>query len=753
MADISPRLGTITITACMALNSGITLTDTTITVSRVAYVAKQSYAWGEMPILRNGTYFTVTSNLDGEHGLSVTAAQLKTDTYWSTAGFIPANGWTYAAGDLPTLTNTGGLQNSSIPLHIEPFPSSAGTGTVSDPYMITEAAQTAAVADYVNSGTGTYASAYYELAADIDLGRIPSWEVIGIGTNGSTGDHPFTGSFDGCGYEILNMTISCTNDWGQGLFGYIGSGGVVKNIVLTDSSVSCSTWTVYIGSVAGYVAQGAVIEGCSVTGDISGYSAVGGIAGGVFGTVRTCHTAGSVESTGSDSQFGGIAGYVGSTGLVDRCSSSAAVGGNGSSAYDCGGIAGYVNGTVQSCFSTGDISGVENSGGIAGSVGGTVLNCYASGDVSGTVKAGGIAGNADSHSSLKNCYATGGVSADSMSGNIAGTVYVDDFDSSNDAVLENCYYLTGAAPGSSEATAKTAAALATAEMAWILNTTNGMEANSGIWAQGVTPIFADVTHKAVFQVTLDGSVNPATVFSNSGGSVTLTSSPAGANGMAFLGWYEDSGYITAYTAPAVLAADVTVYGNFGTRLLNLSNDMSTHTYNGAAVSFSGALTDNASGVTGASGVLYTYYTDQSGTLTTTANSGAASVGAAPKNTGTYYVKATTAANTVAGAAESGYASMTISKANPVITITIDHPSGQKYGQDVTVTVTVAPTSGTPTDGFPTAGEMNLDATGATIKTALAATANPGVYSAVYTMPGTYSPGQQAVLRRRSRARH
>jgi hypothetical protein len=97
------------------------------------------------------------------------------------------------------VTDREALRFSTLPLHIEPFPSSAGTGTQADPYIISEAAQLAAVADYVNAGTGTYASAYYELANNIDLSRIPCWEVIGIGVNGTTGDHPFT--------EVLTVAV------------------------------------------------------------------------------------------------------------------------------------------------------------------------------------------------------------------------------------------------------------------------------------------------------------------------------------------------------------------------------------------------------------------------------------------------------------------------------------------------------------------------------------------------------------------
>lgn len=81
------------------------------------------------------------------------------------------------------------------------------------------------------------------------------------------------------------------------------------------------------------------------------------------------------------------------------------------------------------------------------------------------------------------------------------------------------------------------------------------------------------------------------------------------------------------------------------------------TYDGAAV------TDPAVSQTGSTGaVTYTYYTDEGCTTeTTTANSGAASNGAAPKNAGDYWVTATLAADSSYGSATSVAKKFTISQ--------------------------------------------------------------------------------------------
>lgn len=74
----------------------------------------------------------------------------------------------------------------------------------------------------------------------------------------------------------------------------------------------------------------------------------------------------------------------------------------------------------------------------------------------------------------------------------------------------------------------------------------------------------------------------------------------------------------------------------------------------------------------AANVTFTYYTDAEATVRTTTDSGAASDGAAPKNAGTYYVKASMDASGNYGSAESTVASFTITK--KALTITAENKS-------------------------------------------------------------------------------
>ena len=104
----------------------------------------------------------------------------------------------------------------------------------------------------------------------------------------------------------------------------------------------------------------------------------------------------------------------------------------------------------------------------------------------------------------------------------------------------------------------------------------------------------------------------------------------------------------------------------GTSTISITGNPSK-TYDGNAV------TDPSVNTTGSTGtVSFTYYTDAiCATETTNANSGAASDGAAPKNAGDYWVKATVAADSNYGAATSDAKKFTISQkalTNSMITL-------------------------------------------------------------------------------------
>lgn len=226
------------------------------------------------------------------------------------------------------------------------------------------------------------------LTADIDLKGI-DWTPIGKDDNKA-----YTGTFDGNGKTITGLTVTGSDQY-AGLFGYIGSGGTVKNVVL---------------------------EGVQIESD-NDMSDIGGVAGQSYGNIENCSVSGSVS--GTNSIAGGVVGYQ-LVGSITGCSSSATVKGV---AY-AGGIAGYTNGgaSLTGCYATGSVS-VENN---------TTSAAYA----------GGVVGNNGSSSTLKACYAWG-----SVTGSGSGTVYVGGVTGSNDlGTLTACYHAKGTVSGPGGAT-------------------------------------------------------------------------------------------------------------------------------------------------------------------------------------------------------------------------------------------------------------------------------------------------------------
>ena len=92
-----------------------------------------------------------------------------------------------------------------------------GAGTEADPYLITSENDLRVMQAMVAENSSKWADKYYKLTADINMAGKASMGSIG------TEDAPFTGTFDGDGHVISNLTES-----GPALFGYLG--GTVRNL-------------------------------------------------------------------------------------------------------------------------------------------------------------------------------------------------------------------------------------------------------------------------------------------------------------------------------------------------------------------------------------------------------------------------------------------------------------------------------------------------------------------------------------------
>ena len=239
-------------------------------------------------------------------------------------------------------------------------------------YTVTTAEGLKAVADIANNGNR---GINITLDKDIDLTGT-TWTPIGTTYNNS-----YTGTFDGGGNTITGLTVTGSNEY-AGLFGRIGSGGTVKNVVLKDVQIESDNQYGCVGGVAGN--SNGDIENCSVSGSVSSRCTAGGVVGWQYsGSITLCGSSATVKGTG---EVGGVAG---------KTDNSA---------------------TLTACYATGNVTFERAStintfaGGVVGSNGGgTLIACYATGSVTGTgtgtgsIYVGGVTGSNDS-GTLTACY-------------------------------------------------------------------------------------------------------------------------------------------------------------------------------------------------------------------------------------------------------------------------------------------------------------------------------------------------------------
>lgn len=257
-------------------------------------------------------------------------------------------------------------------------------------YTVTSAEGLKNIAELVNNGD---IDINITLDNDIDLSDI-NWTPIGDYYN------RYTGTFDGGNYTITGLTVTGSNEY-AGLFGRIGSGGTVKNVVLKDVQIESDNQYGCVGGVAGN--SDGNIENCSVSGSVSSRHTAGGVVGQQFGgSITLCGSSATVKGTG---EVGGVAGKTDNSATLTACYATGNVTFERASTINtfAGGVVGF-NGTgsiLTACYATGNVTGTGTGtgscyvGGVTGdNASGTLTACYhATGTVSGPDGAtGGVTG-------------------------------------------------------------------------------------------------------------------------------------------------------------------------------------------------------------------------------------------------------------------------------------------------------------------------------------------------------------------------
>lgn len=259
---------------------------------------------------------------------------------------VPDEGWEFVEwqGDLSGSANPNTITingNRSVTAVFRFF--DGGDGTPGNPYQISRLDQLQAMQNFPES--------HFILTGDIDAGDTSDGDGFNpIGDNTT----PFTGSLNGDGFTISELTINRTDEEFVGLFGVIGDGGTVTDL--------------YIESA-----------------DVTGENEVGIFAGSNDGEILNSYTTGTVNG---EDNVGGLVGR--NNGLIQQSFSSAITNGTD----NVGGLVGNNSSTILSAYATGDVSADSNVGGLVGANAnsGEITETYAAGVVSGSGTVGGLIG-------------------------------------------------------------------------------------------------------------------------------------------------------------------------------------------------------------------------------------------------------------------------------------------------------------------------------------------------------------------------
>ena len=289
-------------------------------------------------------------------------------------------------------------------------------------------------------------NANYMLACDIDASPSKN-ENEG---NGFAYIGTYYGIFNGLNHEIKNLYINKGQASGHaashvGLFGNLGSSGVVKNL----NMVGCEIHGVEdVAAITGYIINGGKLINCSTDASckIYGTEFVGGLVGATKGgSIVDCVNNAYVDGWNC---VGGIVGIADSGDfLLERSINNGHVYCNNDPVlkhyghdwrYEnshVGGLIGYAGMDdnlceIRNCSNNGNVDGTNSVGGLVGTLGNSIVaDCSNNGVIAGKKGIGGLVGflcnsSYDDEMSIKDCMNTGNVNGDSNVGGLIGEYMV-----------------------------------------------------------------------------------------------------------------------------------------------------------------------------------------------------------------------------------------------------------------------------------------------------------------------------------------
>ena len=332
----------------------------------------------------------------------------------------------------------------------------------------------ATIAEQINNGE-LPANTNIVLNGDIDLSATRSavssnWTPIG------TSEQPFTGTFDGKGFTIKNLTlVEEEAKEGKAYIGFFGyaEDATIKNITFENVYINIPCLDIdhsqgHIGAVAGSLEGTSTIENVTVEGliqvyatqDANGASRVAVVAGGnTYGnvTMKNVHVDASEGSyLIANNNTGALAGQLQGKSVFENCSSNIDVKVN---KFFAGGIIGLAAGDqlFVDCHTTGNISVLAGRNGkahdhyrVGGIAGGwadgkknvcTLVNCSYEGTLTGVNSDGSVAEKFDYFGYVGRGYTLNGCQGSKVV--IDGVEFVQKFDTADKAGI---YTINGCTP-------------------------------------------------------------------------------------------------------------------------------------------------------------------------------------------------------------------------------------------------------------------------------------------------------------------
>ena len=454
-----------------------------------------------------------------------------------------SNAKTRTVGSVPVQRNYrtniyGNLLTSDVDINVEIKPGYDGEFDnegyfVEDGKAIVESANgLVTIADAIADGT-LPSNTDIVLDGDIDLSELAALTRAAVVSNWTpvgTSEKPYTGTFDGKGYTIKNLTlVEQEAKEGKAYIGFFGyaKDATIKNVTFENVYINIPCLDIdhsqgHIGAVAGSLEGTSTIENVTVKGDIkveatqtaNGASRVAVVAGGnSYGnvTIKNVHV---IANEGSyliaNNNTGAIAGQLQGKTHYENCSSNIDVTVN---KFFAGGIVGLAgtNDTFINCHTTGNIAVVAGREGkahdhyrVGGIAGGwadgknnvcTLEGCSYTGTLTGINADGSVAEVFDYMGYVGRGYTLNGCQGSKVI--IDGTEFVQKY---NTAAQAGIYTINGCTPVSTAD--ELVAALEAGEGVYFLNDITVAATNGGYNKAGI------LQNKAQ---TIDGNGHTLTV--------------------------------------------------------------------------------------------------------------------------------------------------------------------------------------------------------------------------------------------------